>query len=335
MDANPCLIEVYRNELVESRHRGAFCVVDQHSNVVLKAGDIEQKVYPRSGVKIIQALPLVTSGAADYFGFTDQELALICSSHGAESEHIEILASIFDKIDVDPKALECGIHWPMFEAAGRELARQGLHADARHNNCSGKHAGLLAMAKYSKHPLQGYSQLSHPLQQIIRRQFEDLAQLNLSHAPVGIDGCSIPTWAMPLRSIAEMMQKFSEPSRMNDKKLGAAMARLSHATRHHPHMVAGTQRYCSVMMGAFAEDIFVKIGAEGIFCAFVRSQKLGIAVKSDDGAFRGAEAILSGILNKLGAIDERTLKQAGCEDLLQPVIRNHKQIEVGHVEVCF
>lgn len=332
---NPVLVEVTRGGIVESQHRGAFCVVDASGEVVLSQGDVEQAVFPRSSIKAIQALGLIESGAADAFGFNNEEIAISCASHGGEVIHVGVVKSMLNKMGLDKDMLQCGLHWPMHEPAGRHLAMEGETPSTLHNNCSGKHAGFLAVLKQLKITPKGYCEPNHELQQSIQAAMEDVCEVDLSSAPIGIDGCSIPTWALPLKNLALGFSKYAKPDGRVSKERGVAMTRLSDAVFEAPFMVAGTDRYCSRIMTAFGRRVFVKVGAEGVFCAFVPEAGYGIAVKCDDGAFRGAEIILSAIFEDLGVITKDEFIEKGVGDLHTTPLKNRQGIEVGSIRRGF
>jgi L-asparaginase II len=334
-NANPVLVEVTRGGIVESQHRGAFCVVNDTGEVIRSQGDIDQPVFPRSSIKAIQALGLIESGAADTFGFSKDEIAITCASHGGEVMHVSVVQSMLHKMGLTKELLQCGAHWPMHEPAGRHLAMEGETPSALHNNCSGKHAGFLAVLKQLKISPIGYCELSHPLQQSIQATLEELCEVDLSQAPIGIDGCSIPTWALPLKNLALGFSKFAKPQGRVSAEREIAIKRLSEAVFASPYMVAGTGRYCTRLMEAFAPRVFVKTGAEGVFCAFVPKLGYGIAVKCDDGATRGAETILSAILEDLGVISKAEFYEKGVGDLHTGLLKNRQGKEVGLVRRSF
>lgn len=332
---NPVLVDVTRGGIVESRHRGAFCVVDQKGDVILSQGDINQEIFPRSSIKAIQALPLMESGAADAFGFTDEEIALACASHGGEVQHVAVATSMLNKMGLGKEQLQCGSHWPMNEEAGRHLAMEGETPNTLHNNCSGKHSGFLAYLKHMKVNPTAYTDVDHPLQQLIRAALEDVCEVDLSKAPVGIDGCAIPTWALPLKNLALGFSKYAQPDGRVSAERATAIKRLTKAVFSAPFMVAGSNRYCSRIMTAFNGRVFVKVGAEGVFTAFVPQRGLGIAVKCDDGAFRGAEIILSAIFEDLGVISKEEFEKAGVGDLEETPITNRQGAHVGEVRRAY
>ena len=200
---NPILVEVTRGSLVESRHSGAIAIADAQGHLLLGLGDVGRPVFPRSAVKALQAIPLVESGAADAFGLGEDELAVACASHSGDPVHLEAVRSLLAKAGLDESDLACGAHWPVSEAATRELIRAGRRPQAIHNNCSGKHAGMLATAVYLGLDPRGYERPDHPLQVMIARIISETCGVELERARMGIDGCSVPTWALPLGALAQ------------------------------------------------------------------------------------------------------------------------------------
>jgi L-asparaginase II len=198
---NPILVEVLRGSLVESRHRGAVAVADADGGAVLAIGDVTTPIFPRSAVKALQALPLVETGVADAFGFGDEELALACASHSGEAGHVAGVTRMLTKAGLDAAALRCGAHWPMAQPALVALARTG-EPSALHNNCSGKHAGFLCVACAKGIDHVDYWRPRHPVQREVRAVLEDMTGAALSDDRCAIDGCSVPTWAIPLQNLA-------------------------------------------------------------------------------------------------------------------------------------
>lgn len=328
---NPVLVEVCRAGVVESQHRGAFCVVDAKGNTVLSQGDISQPIFPRSSIKAIQALVLLESGAADAFGFSAEEIAIACASHGGEVLHVGVVQSMLHKMGLSGALLQCGAHWPMYEPAGRHLAMEGETPCSLHNNCSGKHAGFLAVLKHLKITPKGYCEPEHPLQKAIQATLEDLCEVDLSKLPIGIDGCAIPTWAVPLRNLALAFSKFAMPTGRVSLEREQAMGRITQSVFAAPFMVAGTERYCSRLMAAFGQRVFVKMGAEGVFCAFIPEKGYGIALKCDDGSLRGAENILSALLEDLGVISKDEFSEKALADLYAMPLKNRHGKKVGEI----
>ncbi|RVU36338.1 asparaginase [Hwanghaeella grinnelliae] len=326
--ANPIGVEVTRGPVVESRHRGSVAIVDVAGKVKVAWGDIAQPVYPRSAIKALQAIPAVESGMADAVGLSKSELALLCSSHGGEPRHTETAAAILKRVGMSEADLECGTHWPTHEESAHALAASGGVANQLHNNCSGKHAGMLALAKEMGVPTKGYSKVTHPIQQRILGVLEFMAGIDMSGLPMGIDGCSIPTWAIPLENLAYAFARFGAGEDMPDARRKAC-DRIMEAVFSDPFMIAGTGRYCSEMTEFLGGRVFLKTGAEGVFCAAVPSMGIGIALKCDDGASRGAEMLLTAVLDKIGVFEPGEA-DAAAGFLAKPVV-NRNNLRVGEI----
>ncbi|WP_376705079.1 asparaginase [Mesorhizobium sp. ISC25] len=300
---NPVLVEVLRGAIVESAHRGAVAVFDADGKAVWEIGDTAQPVFPRSAVKAIQALPLVESGAADAYGFGDRELALACASHSGEPPHVELARAMLAKAGLDETALECGAHWPSSHGATLALARAGSVPNALHNNCSGKHSGFLCTCVHSGIAHRGYVKAGHALQEMVREAMQAVTGAAHDADHRGTDGCSIPTYAVPLRSFALGFARMATGAGFEPVRARAAKRLLS-ACMAEPFFVAGTGRSDVAMMEAAPGRIFVKGGAEGVFCAALPELGLGVALKCDDGAGRAAEVMVAAVLAKLLQADQ-------------------------------
>jgi L-asparaginase II len=305
-------------------------VVDAEGATVLSIGDVDRRVFPRSAVKALQAIPLVESGIADRYGLSDEEIALACASHSGEPEHVAAAQSMLSKAGQDAGCLECGVHWPMGEAANRALAAKGGSPSALHNNCSGKHAGFICLACGLNESPRGYVSADHPVQRSVREALEDITGACHTAEKSGIDGCSIPTYAIPLPSLAFGFARFGTGIGLpGDGK--AAAARIRKAVSRHPFMVAGTGRFDTKLMECLRERAFVKVGAEGVYCGAFPELGYGIALKAEDGNARAAEAMMAALTLRFLTLtdDERKTVEA----LAQPVLKNWNGIELGQIRV--
>lgn len=327
--ANPVLVEVTRGDAVESWHRGAFAVVDGEGRVVRSAGDIERWIYPRSAIKPLQALAMAESGAIEAFGLSDREIALACASHNGEEVHARGVESWLKRIALSESDLECGSHLPYDEGTARDLLSAGRQPGPLYNNCSGKHAGFLTAAKQLGYPTKGYIERTHPVQQRVLGIMEQMTGLDdLTTAPCGIDGCGIPTIAVPLGNLALAMARFADPADQPERRR-TACARIRKAMAAEPYMVAGKDRFCTQIMQVTGERALIKIGAEGVYCGALPELGLGIAIKADDGAGRAAETIMGRLLQTLKVLTEAESER--LRDVLVAPIHNRARKRVGEV----
>ncbi len=322
---DPVLVEATRGGIVESRHRGAAVVVDAHGGTVLSVGDVEQAVFPRSAVKALLALPLVETGAADRLGLTDAQLALACASHSGQPEHVGAAAAMLARAGRTGDVLECGAHWPYREDAMRAMIAAGQTPTPLHNNCSGKHAGFVCLACDQGHDPAGYVSPEHPTMQMVTRALAEMTGTALDARNRAVDGCSIPTFAIPLRALALAFARFATGQGLSPDRAAAA-ARLRAAVAGHPFMVAGSDRFDTRLMTATGPAVFSKTGAEGVFCVALPTLGLGLALKCDDGAGRASEAATAAILRRLLPDLSEVLA-----DLARPTLRNWNGIAVGEV----
>lgn len=327
--ANPILVEVTRGGIVESRHRGSVAVVDFDGGVRLGLGDIQTPIYPRSAIKALQAIPIIESGAAEALSLSDAELALCCASHGGEPRHAETAKRILERQGLSHHDLECGAHWPYFDAAARQLAATGQEPTALHNNCSGKHSGMLSTAKALGAPTKDYIKRTHPVQQRILGVLETMTGYDLGNAAWDRDGCSAPTWAIPLENLAYAFARFGTGEGLADRR-AAACETLRDAVLAEPFMVAGTKRYCTDVMLLLNKTVFIKTGAEGVFCGAIPEMGLGIALKCDDGAKRGAEVMMTAVLDALGAIPEQA--RPAMQRFIAPDVINWNGYRTGGLQ---
>jgi len=324
----PLLIEVTRGNLVESRHRCAAAVCDAEGKVLRQWGDIEQPVYGRSAIKPLLALGLVETGAAEAFGLGDVEIALACASHSGEPRHVAAVQAWLGRIRLGVGDLECGAHLPYHEPSARALIRAGREPDAACNNCSGKHTGFLTTAVHLGEPTGGYIRYEHPVQQRLLGILEQMAGLDLSAAPRGIDGCGIPTIGIPLGNTAMAMARLVEPHALPPARAKAAK-RVIAAMLAEPEMVGGSGEFCSEVMRALGGKAAVKPGAEGVYAAALPGLGLGICIKAEDGAGRGAATAMGRILDELGLIGPAERRRLA--DLLTPPVSNRAGLQVGQV----
>ncbi len=324
--SNPVVVEVMRGPRVESVHAGAGAVMDADGGLVFSFGGIDRPVFPRSAVKAFQALPLIESGAADRYGFTQAEIALACASHSGEAAHVAVAAAMLAKAGRDETALACGAHWPMGAEAAHALARSGQAPTALHNNCSGKHAGFVCLACAQGRDWKGYETPDHFVQREVKAAIEDCVGENLGPEVTGTDGCSIPSYAISLRALARGFARFGTGRGFGAKRRDAAR-RVRAAVAAHPFEVAGSGRFDTRAMTLLGARAFTKTGAEGVFIAALPELGLGMAVKADDGAARAAETMIAALIVRFLPMSDA--ESAAFRPLAAPSLTNWRGLEVG------
>lgn len=327
---NPVTVEVTRGNLVESRHRGLGIVVDGDGRTLFSFGEAEASVFPRSSCKAMQALPLVESGAADAYGFGNRELALACSSHSGEDEHVALAAAMLASAGRDVSALECGAHWSTEQNSLIHQARTMERPTALHNNCSGKHSGFVCACCHAGYEVEGYIGYDHPLQVEIRGTMESLTGAILGHDNCGTDGCSIPTYAVSLKGLAHGFAKMASGIGLEPLRARASR-RLIEACMAEPFYVAGTKRACTRLMQVAPGRIFAKTGAEGVFVAALPEQGIAMAVKCEDGTTRAAEAMIFALVARYFEPGSET--REALMGMANRSMKNWNGIHVGDVRV--
>ena len=320
------LVEVWRGPILESRHWGHALICDAQGKIVQAWGNPDEVILPRSSAKMIQAQPLVESGAADAFGLTEDRLAFACASHQAAPVHTAMVRTWLGELGLGEEDLRCGPEMPRDTAARLEIECAGGTACRVHNNCSGKHSGFLTLAKHLGAGPE-YLEIDHPVQRAVREAFEDVT--GEDSPGFGIDGCSAPNFATTMHGMARAMGFFAGARIDGSSARERAAARLRDAMRAHPLLVAGEGRACTELMRAMDGRVTLKTGAEGYFIAILPEQKLGIAVKAADGATRAAECIVAALLVRLGALDPDHPATLKCMNV--PVLNRAGQL-TGHIK---
>jgi L-asparaginase II len=333
----PILVEVRRGAIIESRHRGAIVIAEPNGDILAKLGDETLITSTRSTIKPIQAIPFVTSGAADHFNVDERELAVICASHEGEPIHTEAVAGMLVRAGLDETALRCGAHAPYNTETARRLEATGQPFTQLHNNCSGKHTGMLMTAVLSGFSLDDYYSTEHPVQREIIRVFAQLADLN-EDIPTGIDGCSAPTFGVPLSSLAVAFARLVSLSE-TDSTVARAADRIVAAMIDHPEMIGGTSgRFDTDLLRAGHRKLICKIGAEAVYSVGVLPcerfpRGAGIAVKMEDGSYRGLGATVVELLSQLGVLNKEEVSELA--NYHRPLINNHRGLSVGEVRAVF
>lgn len=321
------MVEIWRGGLLESLHSGHAVICAADGSVVEAWGDPGAVIYPRSSCKMLQALPLVESGAADAAGLTPAQLALSCASHQGAALHVDAVGRWLQDLGLGERDLRCGAHEPYDRAERDRLIRSDETPCQYHNNCSGKHAGFLTMNRHLKAG-PDYVEPDHPLQQAIRAAFEDVT--GEDSPGYGIDGCSAPNFATSVEGLARAMAWFAAAPETGSARDRAAV-RLRQAMAAHPEFVAGEGRACTELMRAMGGRVAIKTGAEAVFVAILPDQKLGIALKIVDGASRASEAAICGLLVRLGVLQA---DHPATRKRLNGVQRNWRGFETGTIRLA-
>lgn len=335
------IVEATRGPIVESIHYGSIAVCDPTGKLVAFAGDVDAVIYLRSSSKPFQALPLVELGGMERFGLTDRELAVMCASHHGTDEHVRVIEGLQRKIGITPEDLLCGIHPPSDEhTAERMLVKHEPNSPLRHN-CSGKHTGMLAQAILQGFEKEDYLNPAHPVQQRIIRTFSEITGIPMNQIILGIDGCSAPVFAIPLRAAAFAFARFADPSLLPEPRR-SALQRIFRAMTTNPDMIAGPDSFDTNLMTACRGLIATKGGAEGYQAVTVLpgacgqgSPAYGITLKISDGDLseRARSTAAVEVLRQLGALDEALLKDL-APYLTRPQY-NWRRIQVGEIRPAF
>jgi L-asparaginase II len=333
------LVEVWRGPIVESLHRGHLIAVDGEGKTVVELGSPDTVTYIRSSGKPFQAIPLVASGAADRFGFSEKEIAIACGSHSGEPIHVETTRSMLNKIGLDPSALRCGVHEPFSVEASRELARQQQAPNELQNNCSGKHAGMLALARHLGAPTETYDQPENPVQQAIVDTVSRFADIARKEIAIGIDGCAVPVFGIPVRAMALMYARLVNPQGF-EPAIADACRRIVKAMIAFPEMIGGSKdRLDTELIRAGNGRLISKIGAEGVYTVGVLPCSewptgLGFALKIEDGDDRRARppAVLEA-LRQLRVLGDSDI--ASLASYAPTLITNRRGELVGEARAAF
>ncbi len=328
---NPVLVHLWRGREVESQHRGAWVVTDAAGRAVDSAGSIDAPIFTRSAVKCLQALPLLETGAAARFGFDDGDVALALASHNAEACHTERVERTLARLGLSASALGCGAQPPGDPEARQRLRDQRRAPSSVHNNCSGKHAGFLALALHLSVPAANYLEPESASQRLVRKAVADVSGVDADALGSAIDGCSAPTFRMPLRSLASAFARVSNPDGLAPLRR-AACERMLAAVARHPDLLAGHhQRLCTDIARVSGGRLFPKVGGEAVYAIGVRGEDRGLAVKIDDGGARALHAVVVALLRRFGFATREELAQ--LEAWEERSLRNWAGVEVGRTEV--
>ena len=334
------LVEVKRGSITESRHRGHIVVLEPQGNIVAYAGSPHTVTFLRSSAKPFQAMPLLVSGAAERFDFTDKEVALACGSHNGEPIHTELAASMLRKIGLGPEALKCGVHEPYSAEAAAELRERGEAPNVLQNNCSGKHAGMLAVAKHLGAPVDTYDSPANPVQLAIIETVSRFSDVPVTDIAVGIDGCGAPIFGITMKAMALAYARLVSPPPTFDEVTRKACARIVRVMNAYPELIGGTSnRLDTEIMRATPGRLVSKVGAEGVYTAGINPSErwpngLGLAIKIEDGDDKRARpTVVIESLRQLDVLPDESL-EALARYAFFPVLNRRGDL-VGEVSASF
>jgi len=324
------LLNYTRGGKIESRHRADVAVVDVTGKNVWEFGDGKRSMFWRSAAKPFQLMPLVQRGGIDIFGLTSEEVAFMVSSHSGEAQHVALAYSILGKIGLTVEDLACGAAKPMSSKVVKELAVQQSPYQVVHNACSGKHSGMLALAQMLKVKIKDYTELEHPVQRLMHQAVADSAHLPKDDVETGIDGCGVPVFYLPIYNMAWAYARLAKPEQGDWGERESNVRMIRNAMLAHPHVVAGSKRFDTVLMNITKGRILAKIGSEALYCLASVPDGVGIAFKIDDGSYRAVAPAGIAILKKLDLISV-----SEYQILLESfphILKNHRGDRIGTVE---
>ena len=312
MQNPPLRIESTRGDVVESVHNVAASVTDDRGRLLAQSGDPDLLTWWRSAAKPFQALPLLLDGAAERFEWSDEELALACASHSSEPRHLEVVSRLMDRLGLNDRDLACGVHPPLSPVVAQAAVRGSVSLTPRWSNCSGKHTGMLALARHHGWPLEGYNAAGHPVQDRILAEISHWTSVTQSNVKQSVDGCTAVCFGLPLRAMALAYARLGASAEPAPRRIVAAMSA-------HPFLVAGTGRLCTDLMTAWPGNIIAKVGAEGIYSATLPQLGLGISLKVEDGDTRASGIALLAVLRQL----LQQIAPGSALDLSAPALTHH------------
>jgi L-asparaginase II len=318
---------------IENQHRGHIVVANSRGKIIYKAGDPDFLVCLRSCAKPLQALPVIESGAADHFNFTEEEIAIFCGSLNGQDFHVKAVENILSKIGLDASHLKCGIHQPSHRGTAKKLISEGKSPLPIHNNCAGKHVAMLTLCTFNSWPIEDYCHIEHPVQQMIMDKISHMTEVPKERIGVGIDGCGVPVFFLPLKQLALSYAKLSDAHLSGEEAKNSPSARMMRAVLNHPEMIAGDERICTDVMRSLRKRVFAKTGADGGYALSIMDKGLGVAIKVEDGNNRALHSVVIETLNQLGLLHEK--ERENLAKYHHPVILNYRREEVGMVEPVF
>ncbi|MBE6994854.1 MAG: asparaginase [Ruminococcaceae bacterium] len=322
----------YRGELRDLIYTGNIAVVDYQGKLLYSYGDPYKVAFARSSAKPMQAMVAVESGAVDAYGLTEEELALLCASHGGEEFHVRTVRAVLKKAGLDESYLQCGVHYPLYKPDADKMMKEGVEPTEVYCNCSGKHSGMLITCRYKGESLDDYYVRSHPHQKRITQMIGDICCYDPEKIVLGTDGCGVPVHALPLYNFAWGMARMANGDVLGEQR-GPMAKRITKAMTAYPKMVSGTGRIDAAIMETFGGNVFAKSGADGYYIVGIKDKGIGIAVKIDDGNGAVRDMVVCEVLRQLGYINEQN--EAVFAPWSKKEVYNHKKELVGHTVTDF
>lgn len=326
------LVEVIRSNLIESVHRGSLAIVNSDGKLLHGLGDVDRPTYFHSSAKPLQGIASLDAGIVEKFGLDLKEVAIMISSHSGESEHIEVLGGLMKKIGIGTEALECGIADPIGSDVLRELYTAGRTISKLHCNCSGKHLGMLAACSAMGYSTKDYNQKNHPVQERVKRVITEFCGVPSERMADGIDGCTVPVYAVPLRNMALSFANLCNPDFLDGKYKKSQNYILSAMTMY-PEYMAGKRRLDTVLMKRYGSRVIGKVGAEGVYCAGLIGKATGIAIKIEDGSARATSPVILETLLQMGILNDEEVE--GMKEFWKPSLFNNKGEVIGEIRPSF
>lgn len=325
------LVEVRREGLVESVHRGSIVVADSQGNILYKAGDSRRVTFYRSSGKPLQAIAALETGIVEKYGLDLEEIAIMASSHSGKKRHIEVLENIMKKSGISSDEIKCGIHEPYDREAAKELYKEGQEPTNLHCNCSGKHLGAILSALTKGYGAEEYLDRHHPHQKEIVRIISEFSGVSSENIRIGTDGCSIPVYGLPLANMALSYAHLCDLGFCGGK-YSKSQNYLISAMTMYPEMIAGNGRLDTELMKAYGDRLISKTGAEGVYCAGLTRKAVGIAIKIDDGNIRALGPVIMELLLSMHVITKEEAEK--LTQYWKPMVFNHKGEKVGEIKAC-
>lgn len=331
IEYSPPIVELARGGLTESVHRGAIAVCGPDGRRQKGMGHPAMPTFLRSTAKPLQALPVITTGAADALGLEEAEIACMCGSLNGEDFQVDAVRSILKKAGLDPELLDCGVHYPSHRPTAAAMRKSGEKPVPLQNNCAGKHGAMLVLCAHLGFDTDGYCQPNHPVQRLILESVAELCSYPAEQIGVGIDNCGAPVFRLPLIALAGAFARLAAPEKSGlSQEKASAVSRLMAACLAHPEMIAGTDRLCTRLMQAAPGAVFAKTGTEGSYAFALPGLGLGAAFQIEDGGWRALSPVACEILHQLGVLDHEAL-DGPLADLHQPQIKNHLGRQVAEL----